>query len=84
VLLSPALARSIGAAPALLASRRPPALAERLSALAGDRAALDALAAAARPLTQGRHWPAVAGRHLEIYEEVKRADRLARRRLRAA
>jgi glycosyltransferase involved in cell wall biosynthesis len=69
-LLSPALARSIQAPPALEAPDDPPLLAERLSALASEPALLDPVRAAAQTLTRSRSWSEVAARHLEIYEEV--------------
>ncbi len=84
VLLSPALAACYDAPSALVAPRAPEALGRRLAALAADRRALAPLAEQAGALARDRAWPAVARRHLELYEEVNRADRDAGRRLRAA
>ncbi|MBB4661936.1 glycosyltransferase [Conexibacter arvalis] len=84
VLLSQALARCTAAPLALTAPPTAPELAERLRALAADRDGLEPLRARAADFAAGRAWPAVADRHLELYEEVRRAERPARRRLRAA
>jgi hypothetical protein len=83
-MLSPALARSIDAPDALSAPTDPRRLARTLSRLAADRRKLEPLRAAARELASDRSWPAVARRHLEIYEEVEDADGAADRLLRAA
>jgi glycosyltransferase involved in cell wall biosynthesis len=66
-LLSPALARTVGAPAALAVGVEPSALAERLRALAADGSALEALRAATATLATGRTWPEVARRHLELY-----------------
>jgi glycosyltransferase involved in cell wall biosynthesis len=84
VLLSQALARCTAAPLALTAPPTAPELAERLRALAADRAALEPLRERTVAFAAGRAWPAVADRHLELYEEVRRVERPARRRLRAA
>jgi len=84
VLLSQALARCTAAPLALTAPPTVPELAARLRALAVDRAGLEPLRERTVAFAAGRAWPAVADRHLELYEEVRRAERPARRRLRAA
>jgi glycosyltransferase involved in cell wall biosynthesis len=84
VLLSSPLARCAGAPEALAVDADPAPLAARLRALADDAAALDDLAGASRALARDRAWPAVAERHLEIYEEVTDGRVAARRSLRAA
>lgn len=84
VLLSQALARCTAAPLALTAPPTAAELGERLRELAADRSLLEPLRARAAELAAGRAWPAVADRHLELYEEVRHAERPARRRLRAA
>jgi glycosyltransferase involved in cell wall biosynthesis len=81
-LLSPALAAAYGA-PATLAVN-PGGLARRLAALAADRGALARLGEQTQVLARDRAWSTIAGRHLDLYEEVKRADRRSGRSLRAA
>jgi glycosyltransferase involved in cell wall biosynthesis len=71
-LLSPTLAELIGGAPELVAPTDAPTLAERLRALAGDRAALEPLRRRSADLVADRSWESVAGRHAEIYGEVRR------------
>jgi glycosyltransferase involved in cell wall biosynthesis len=83
-LMSPEMAATTGAPEALVASRKPSKLASALGLLASDSAALERVRSAARALGGDRSWPAVARRHLEIYEEVSHADRNPRGRLRAA
>jgi glycosyltransferase involved in cell wall biosynthesis len=83
-LLSPEMAATTGAPDALVASRNPSKLASALRLLASDPAALERVRRAASALGGDRSWRAVARRHLEIYEEVSRADRNPRGRLRAA
>jgi len=72
-LLSPTLAELVGAPPGLVAPEEAPALAERLRALAADRAALGPLRERSAALFRDRDWPTVADRHAEIYREVARA-----------
>jgi glycosyltransferase involved in cell wall biosynthesis len=84
VLLSSPLARCAGAPDALAVDAEPAALAARLRALAGSPAALAELADASRALARDRAWPAVADRHLDVYEEVTHGRRAAGRSLRAA
>jgi glycosyltransferase involved in cell wall biosynthesis len=74
VLVSPALAATIGA-PALAGPGDPEGLAARLRGLAAEPAELESLRDASRRLGEGRSWPEVARRHLELYEEVIRARR---------
>ena len=81
VLMSEELADCTGAPPALATSTEPTALARRLTELARDPAARTALTSDARGLAEGRSWPAVAQRHLEVYEEVVDGERPAHRRL---
>ncbi len=59
-------------------------LARRLQELAAQPAQQQRMREAAAGLARERTWPAVAARHLELYEEVQRGDSTARRRLRAA
>jgi glycosyltransferase involved in cell wall biosynthesis len=82
-LLSPTLADLAGAPPELVAPTAAPQLAERLRELAADRAALEPLRRYSADLTRDRSWATVAGRHAEIYGEVSRAERSARRTFRA-
>jgi glycosyltransferase involved in cell wall biosynthesis len=84
VLLSPEMAATTGGPQALAAPRGEVALAQRLRALAADPAQRHTLRSAAAELAQGRRWPDVARRHLDIYEEVSHADRTSRGSLRAA
>jgi glycosyltransferase involved in cell wall biosynthesis len=84
VLLSPPLARCIGAPNTLHAEMEPASLAAQLGALAADRARLADLAAWSQVLRVGREWPCVARRHIDLYEEVSDGQRPAGRRLRAA
>jgi glycosyltransferase involved in cell wall biosynthesis len=81
-LLSPTLAELVGAPAELVAPTDAPALAERLRGLAAERAALEPLRRRSAELTRDRSWGAVAKRHGEIYGEVSRAERSARRTLR--
>lgn len=69
VLLSPAMARCVGAPDALVAPAGAPGLAARLRDLA-DPAARTVLAAATAPIAAARRWPAVAGAHVELYEAL--------------
>jgi glycosyltransferase involved in cell wall biosynthesis len=67
VLLSDALARTVGAPEELAVPTDPAAIAARLGALAGDRADRERLRTAAATLAAGRSWPEVARRHLDLY-----------------
>jgi glycosyltransferase involved in cell wall biosynthesis len=84
VLLSPALARCIGAPNTLHAEMEPISLAGQLDAYAADRARLAELADWSGALRAGREWPCVARRHIDLYEEVRHGQRPTGRRLRAA
>jgi glycosyltransferase involved in cell wall biosynthesis len=70
VMLSPALARCAGAPSVLAAPMEASALARRLDELAADDAALDELRQWTALLAAGRQWPAVAERHVRLYEEL--------------
>ncbi|HEX6713966.1 MAG TPA: glycosyltransferase, partial [Thermoleophilaceae bacterium] len=83
-LLSPEMTATARAPRALMGSRDPSQLAALLRHLAADPAALTRVRDAAYALSGDRSWRAVAQRHLEIYEEVSRADRSPRGGLRAA
>ncbi|MDW5594768.1 glycosyltransferase [Conexibacter stalactiti] len=84
VLLSPQLASCTAAPLALTAPASARELAALLDGLAAAPGELERLREAAGAVARDRAWPAVAGRHLELYEEVQRGKRSARRRLRAA
>jgi glycosyltransferase involved in cell wall biosynthesis len=83
-LVSPALAELIGASGPLVAASSAPELAAQLGRLATSRKARHQLGSAGAELAAGRTWPAVASRHLALYEEVLNANRAPRWRLRAA
>ena len=83
-LLSPEMGATARAPKALVCSRNPAELASLLRLLASDAAALDRVRDAAYAMSGDRSWPAVARRHLEVYEEVSHADRDPRGGLRAA
>ncbi|MEA2211723.1 MAG: hypothetical protein QOF83_1671 [Solirubrobacteraceae bacterium] len=72
VLVSPELAHTAGLSATLVAPREPKRLADRLRELAADPAARDALRSATERIAGERTWPAIAARHLELYEEVQR------------
>jgi glycosyltransferase involved in cell wall biosynthesis len=67
VLLSEALARTVGAPEELSVSTDPAAIAGRLDVLARDAGERGRLQAAASTLAAGRSWPEVARRHLDLY-----------------
>lgn len=83
-MLSPALARCIGAPNTIVAPLSPTELARELDRLAGDPEARQTHADWTTTLRQEREWPAVARRHIEIYEEVRRGTHPDARRVRAA
>jgi glycosyltransferase involved in cell wall biosynthesis len=83
-LMSPEMGATARAPKALIGSRNPAELASLLRVLASDAVALGRVRDAAYALSGERSWSAVAERHLDIYEEVSRADRNPRGRLRAA
>ena len=70
VLLSPALARAVDAPAALAAPDDPAGLAARLRLLAAEPSTLELLRWASGHLAEGRSWPEVAHRHLDLYREV--------------
>jgi glycosyltransferase involved in cell wall biosynthesis len=82
-LVSPEMGRTMAAPGALVGSRDPTRLASVLRVLADDPAALARVSDAAYALSGDRTWPSVARRHIQIYEEVSRADGSAGRSLRA-
>jgi glycosyltransferase involved in cell wall biosynthesis len=85
VLLSEAMAHCVGAPDEVASSMEPEALAARLVRLARQPDERDRLARASAQLADGRTWPAVAQRHLAIYEEVtsaQHAQRASRRAVR--
>lgn len=82
VLLSPPLARFMGAPSEVVMPTEPPRLADALRALAHDRRQLADLAGWSTALAAGRTWPEVADRHLSLYEEVSHGSDPARRRVR--
>jgi glycosyltransferase involved in cell wall biosynthesis len=82
-LLSKGLADLTGAPTELVASSNAAELAGQLRRLAGSATALRSLAARCAGLAAGRSWPAVAHRHLKIYEEVLHANRAPGRGFRA-
>jgi glycosyltransferase involved in cell wall biosynthesis len=84
ILLSEPLAVCAGAPGATAVAAEPHALAARLRALADDPSARAELARASRALARDRAWPAVADRHLDVYEEVTHGRGGSRRSLRAA
>jgi glycosyltransferase involved in cell wall biosynthesis len=83
-LMSPEMGATARAPQALIGSRNPGQLASLLRHLSADPAALERLRDAAYAFAGDRSWATVAQRHLEIYQEVSRADRSPRGRLRAA
>ena len=78
-LLSPALAEVVGLPRRAATSLEPSLLAERLTVLARRGTEIAELARWTGGLSEGRSWPQVAKRHLEIYEEVTNAQRSASR-----
>ena len=83
-LMSPEMGATTRAPKVLVTSRNPAELASLLRVLASDPAALARVRDATYGLSGDRSWPAVADRHLRIYEEVSCADRDLGGRLRAA
>jgi glycosyltransferase involved in cell wall biosynthesis len=70
VLVSPAMARCVGAPSTLVAPMQPAALAGRLDALATNPAPLAELAQWTAVLRSEREWPTVARRHLAVYTDI--------------
>ncbi len=83
-LVSTELGRCTGAPEAVLVERDPHRVAQRLRTLAFSPAELEAVRDETAQLCEERSWPRIARRHLDVYEEVTRARRPARRRLRSA
>jgi glycosyltransferase involved in cell wall biosynthesis len=83
-LMSAEMGATTQAPKVLVASRNPAQLASLLRLLASDPPALGRVRDAAYELSGDRSWNAVAQRHVEIYEEVSRADRSSGGSLRAA
>jgi glycosyltransferase involved in cell wall biosynthesis len=71
VLVSPELARTAGLPQVLTAAREPAPLALRLRELASEPNRLESLRAATAEVAVTRTWPAIAQRHLELYEELR-------------
>jgi glycosyltransferase involved in cell wall biosynthesis len=84
IMLSPALARCIGAPSTVVTPMDPASLAAELDRLAADPDAVGVHADWTGALRQEREWPAVARRHIEVYEEVRRGTHPDARRVRAA
>jgi glycosyltransferase involved in cell wall biosynthesis len=84
VLLSPGLARFMGAPSDVVMPTRPEALADKIRGVAAERQQLDSLACWSNALASGRAWPEVADRHVSLYQEVSHGPDPSRRRLRAA
>ena len=82
-LLSPPLAEMTGLPPRMSTPLEPSLLAQRLVRLSKRGTELAELARWSAGLAEGRSWPQVARRHLEIYEEVTDAQRSASRGHRA-
>lgn len=75
ILVSPELARTAGLPASFVVPRDPAALAGRLRELASEELDQARLRAQAETIAQARTWPAIAARHLELYEEVSRGRR---------
>lgn len=84
LLVSNELAEAAGLPRSLSTSIEPCALAEKLLALARGGPQLELLRSQSKSLAQGRSWPVIARRHLELYKEVTDAARASGRRVRAA
>ena len=84
VMLSPALARCVGAPNVLTCPMDPTGLAAELDRHAADRSLLTERSRWTNVLASERHWPSVARRHAELYEEVRHGRRPTGRSLRAA
>lgn len=82
VLLSPAMARCVGAPSELTVALDPVRIAARLRRMSDERGDAEAPRPWTEALGSGRAWPAVARRHAELYEEVRHAQRRARRSVR--
>jgi glycosyltransferase involved in cell wall biosynthesis len=86
VLLSPAMARCVGAPSTLLTPMQPGALADQLDMLAANPGSLAEVAEWTAVLRAEREWPTVAHRHIAMYADVLEGvrDDPAGRGLRAA
>ena len=84
LMLSPSLARCIGAPSTIVTPLDPAHLAAELDRLARDPGAVRVHAEWTTALRQEREWPAVARRHIDVYEEVRRGTHPDARRVRAA
>lgn len=84
VMLSPALARCVGAPSVLACAMEPVALAGELDRCAADRSLLAERSGWTEVLAAERRWPSVARRHVELYEEVRNGRHPSGRSLRAA
>jgi glycosyltransferase involved in cell wall biosynthesis len=73
ILLSPVLARCVGAPAALAVPAEPGAIASRLRSLAADRSQLKELAEWTDALAAGRSWPEVGQRHAALYGSLRGA-----------
>ena len=83
-LLSEPLAATMDAPEEMVAPAAPEDLAAKLTGLAEQPDRLALLSGHGRELAAERSWNAVAHRHLDVYEEVSRADRASGGFLRAA
>lgn len=84
MMLSPALARCVGAPSTIVTPLDAAHLAHQLDRLARTPDVLQSHADWTATLRREREWRAVAQRHIEIYEEVRRGTNPDARRLRAA
>lgn len=71
VLASPELAATAGLPSSLVSPREPSALAARLRELAADPAQRLRMREDTARLAEARTWPAIAARHLQVYEEMR-------------
>ena len=82
VLLSPAMARCVGAPSELAIPLDPARIAARLRRLSDERGGVTELARWTDAMGAGRDWPTIARHHAELYEEVRHDRRCARWSLR--
>ncbi len=75
MLLSPAMARCIGAPRDVTVELAPVRIAARLRRMADERGVVSELARWSDALGDGRDWPAVAHHHARLYEEVRHGGR---------
>lgn len=81
VLASPELAGTAGLPSSLVTPRDSQSLAQRMRELAADPEELVRMREDTARIARARTWPAIAHRHLELYQEVCRERGSARRRL---